>query len=266
MEFKEGSFILEVSQKNKICREVHSSEFIVVRYQLLVDPVISPWYKDLGGKENAIELRLTLVDCDFQLVKTRKVPLTLTLYYESKILVQSQGILRILGSSSIGETGEAIVRIRIDEVSRSHQRQNFVILIAPNTDRDPRNNDISPVFTTPIDVMSKPKSENINSGGVNRRKKKRSINNDDNSNNNNNNYPIANNDTQDFEPPLKKINGNNTFILLIILIPNSILLFLSDYSEISQQLSSSNINVNELINELTNLRKANLVVLEKSQK
>jgi hypothetical protein len=54
-------------------------------------------------------------------------------------------------------SGYTVLKLRINEVSRSHQKQNFVIRICPDTMAHPLMNDIAPDQTSPIDVMSKPR-------------------------------------------------------------------------------------------------------------
>lgn len=131
--------------------------FVVLHRLVITSPAPSLWYKDQGGKENCIDLPVSLYDSNNNLVKTRRVPLKLTMYYESGVVVPRQEFLKIMSQTSIGETGEVKIRVRIEEVSRGHQKQNFVIHISPDTTRYPLNNDISPVDSTPIDVMSKPR-------------------------------------------------------------------------------------------------------------
>jgi hypothetical protein len=54
-------------------------------------------------------------------------------------------------------SGYTVLKLHINEVSRSHQKQNFVIRICPDTMAHPLMNDIAPDQTSPIDVMSKPR-------------------------------------------------------------------------------------------------------------
>lgn len=216
MENRDSSFYLEVSKNNEPDNIIRTTEFFVVRYKLIASELISPWYKELGGKDNAIEIKVALINNFIQPVLSHPVPLNLTLYYENGNLVQKQSILKILGNAIIGETGEALVRVRIEEVSRGHQRQRFMILISPNIQRDPRNNDISPVFTTPVDVMSKPKggvcfeAETLNGKGS--RKKVRS-------------KSDINNDCELPQPPSKRINSKNNYFFHFKLFINILFFF-----------------------------------------
>ena len=131
--------------------------FVILHRLMITSSAPSLWYKDQGGKENCIELPLSLYDSNNNIVKTRRVPLKLVMHYESGLVVPRQEFLKILSPTSIGETGEVKLRVRIEEVSRGHQKQNFVIRVLPDTVKYPLNNDISPIDSTPVDVMSKPR-------------------------------------------------------------------------------------------------------------
>jgi hypothetical protein len=157
MRYENKKFIFKVSATaNRSVKPTSSPPLSVVTHRLIITasaPAL--WYKDQGGKENCIELPVQLIDQHSKLVKTRRVPLKLTLLYENGTPVPKQDILRNCSTMAIGETGQHVCRIRIEEVSRSHQKQNFQVLIAPDTIRYPLNNDISPCQSTPVDVMSK---------------------------------------------------------------------------------------------------------------
>ena len=45
--------------------------------------------------------------------------------------------------------------MRINDVSKNHQRQRFRILVAPDTAQDPLLHDISSDSTPPVEVKSK---------------------------------------------------------------------------------------------------------------
>ena len=157
-----NKFILEIVPLNhRYLKSIRSEPMFVVTHELIIEqlpPLL--WYKDQGGRDNFIEIKVRLVDHHHLTVTSRRVPLKVSLYYESGVLVPKQEILRLEGEMVILERkGEAIIKFRIEEVSRSHQRQKFVVRISPDTHAYPRNNDINPVDTPPIEVMSKPKGE-----------------------------------------------------------------------------------------------------------
>jgi hypothetical protein len=99
--------------------------------RLLTAPYV--WYKDEGGKDKCIELKISLYDeCD-QKVLSRIVPLKATLMYECGQEVQQQNILVInLHESkvSIDESGEGVIKLRINEVSNRHRSQRFQIMVS----------------------------------------------------------------------------------------------------------------------------------------
>jgi hypothetical protein len=94
----------------------------------------SPWYKDEGGREKSIDLLASL-----QPSKQRKTAPALclkpTLFYAPSsnglVAVANQDILRILsGDLSLGEDGSRLVRLRIEDVSKNHQGQDFQIQLS----------------------------------------------------------------------------------------------------------------------------------------
>jgi len=120
------------------------------------------WYKDEGGRDKSIECLAELHAKDNTQHRER-VPLRLTLCYTAMseghdpVSVTNQEILRTLGSSSKlytdKSTGKATVRFRIEDVSKNHQGQDFVLQVAP----DYRKGffDIAPGFTPSVSVRSK---------------------------------------------------------------------------------------------------------------
>lgn len=115
------------------------------------------WYKDEGGREKTIEMYVHLVDAYDNIVTGRKFPLKLGLLYESGQLVPKQDILKINHDSRlmIDETGRTLLRFRIDEVSRSHQKQLFRVQVSPDTINHPLASDVSPDMTVPMEIRSK---------------------------------------------------------------------------------------------------------------
>lgn len=153
-------FILEIIPiDHPNIKPIRSDAMFVITNELVIEqPPPALWYKDQGGRDNYIEIRVRLVDHRHCSVTSRRVPLRVTLFYENGVLVPKQDILKVDGELMIYERkGEAIIRFRIEEVSRSHQRQKFIVRISPDIHVNPRNNDINPVDTSPIEVMSKPK-------------------------------------------------------------------------------------------------------------
>ena len=126
------------------------------------------WYKDEGGRDKSMEAVAEVYSHD-NVQHRERVPLRLTLYYSPPdgiggsglhhdlVKVTNQEILRSLGSSSKlytdKSTGKATVRFRIEDVSKNHQGQDFVLQIAP----DYRKGflDVAPGLTPSVSVRSK---------------------------------------------------------------------------------------------------------------
>jgi len=153
--------------------EAFSTPFKVMRHRLVIDdgrPWEETWYKDEGGREKCIELSVKLVDFENRLVTDRRVPLRVTLLYaDSQIPVTNQDILKVFGGggeqhgsgsgSSQGEVaieaGVADVRLRIEDVSKNHQGQNFRVKVAPDTLNSPTDCDVSHDLSRSVTVRSK---------------------------------------------------------------------------------------------------------------
>jgi hypothetical protein len=120
------------------------------------------WYKDEGGRDKSMEAVAELYSKDNAQHRER-VPLRLTLYYASAsegidpVQVTNQEILRSLGNSSKlytdKSTGKTTIRFRIEDVSKNHQGQDFVLQISPDYRKGFM--DIAPGFTPSVSVRSK---------------------------------------------------------------------------------------------------------------
>jgi hypothetical protein len=114
------------------------------------------WYKDEGGRDKSIEVTVKAFDQQNNIVKER-VPLSLKLCYDSPSLlrVSNQHLLRKLGSERTlqieEQTGIAKIRFRIEDVSKNHQGQDFVVEISA----DKEFKDFAPATTPPVAVRSK---------------------------------------------------------------------------------------------------------------
>eukprot|EP00611_Tribonema_gayanum_P026934 TRINITY_DN6528_c0_g1_i1.p1 TRINITY_DN6528_c0_g1~~TRINITY_DN6528_c0_g1_i1.p1 ORF type:complete len:371 (-),score=137.85 TRINITY_DN6528_c0_g1_i1:680-1792(-) len=141
----------------------------IVRYRLQVRdnparPVPKEWFKDEGGRENCVEMQVHLLDKDGHEVTTRRVKLRLVLLYDNLGRVQNQEILKLSPDSkmAIDDEGKAMLRLRIEEVSKNHQKQAFRIKVEPDTDDNPTAVDVSSDVSPPIAVYSK-RIKNFNS-------------------------------------------------------------------------------------------------------
>lgn len=178
MDLENKSFLIcaTAPEKKSAIVDAFSTPFKVMRYRLVVkdDPAWEdPWYKDEGGREKCIELKVKLVDYESRLVKSRQVPLKVSLLYADSLLpVTDQTILKVFGPAGFAnntfaagqdqsepivvvEQGVATVKVRIDDVSKNHQNQNFRVKIAPDTLRSPTDCDVSHDTSKPVAVKSK---------------------------------------------------------------------------------------------------------------
>eukprot|EP00550_Attheya_septentrionalis_P005488 CAMPEP_0198296388 /NCGR_PEP_ID=MMETSP1449-20131203/32261_1 /TAXON_ID=420275 /ORGANISM="Attheya septentrionalis, Strain CCMP2084" /LENGTH=770 /DNA_ID=CAMNT_0043996991 /DNA_START=353 /DNA_END=2665 /DNA_ORIENTATION=+ len=146
----------------------------VVQYKIFIPPSMeweTIWYKDEGGRDKAIQVLAELQGRDGTLVTGRRVPIQLTLVYETDhrapLKVLKQDILRSLGAprQCIDQaTGQTVVRFRVDDVSKNHQGQNFVLEVAPADGLDERFPDIGPGYTPPVNIRSKRNKRHRSSG------------------------------------------------------------------------------------------------------
>ncbi len=117
------------------------------------------WYKDEGGRDKAIAVNAVLVDENDQPVRNREVPLKVMLLYEgdTEMEVKNQTILKIANEHppKIDRTGKVALRVRIEEVSKNHQKQSFVVRVGPDPAYNPGNCDISADISTAVTVRSK---------------------------------------------------------------------------------------------------------------
>jgi hypothetical protein len=138
-----------------------SPGLVVVRHRLQVrtvldDPSQEVWFKDEGGKDNRIELEVSLVDGAGRLVRSRPIPLRLLLTYAGGEVVLNQDILQISPDCKLFvDSGTASLRVRINDISKNHQKRLFVVVVSPDCTDAPLLNDVSPCCTDPIEVRSK---------------------------------------------------------------------------------------------------------------
>nr|CCA16674.1 conserved hypothetical protein [Albugo laibachii Nc14] len=152
------SAYLEVMAHNADYESAISPPICVVREKLTIThepPEI--WFKDEGGREKCMQLKLKLEAASGRQREDRIVPLDIQLYYESGERVSSQRILRLFPDLQPNMVnGSAVISFRIDDVSKNHQGQSFMLLIGPNfTDHPNMFRDIAPVKSAPIAIRSK---------------------------------------------------------------------------------------------------------------
>eukprot|EP00604_Paraphysomonas_vestita_P001076 CAMPEP_0174817710 /NCGR_PEP_ID=MMETSP1107-20130205/208_1 /TAXON_ID=36770 /ORGANISM="Paraphysomonas vestita, Strain GFlagA" /LENGTH=263 /DNA_ID=CAMNT_0016028665 /DNA_START=67 /DNA_END=859 /DNA_ORIENTATION=+ len=160
--FGDSKFVFLVnpllSEHSFISRGV-SSPMTCIRHRLVVEnrtQLPTLWFKDKGGKHNCIEIIVKLSDEKGQAV-CRSIPLKLQLCYSTGEVVSRQNILDLSRESKlqINEEGYASLKVRINEVSMRHDGRCFSFLISPDTLKDPKSADISPVNCCHVEVRSK---------------------------------------------------------------------------------------------------------------
>ena len=117
------------------------------------------WYKDMGGRDKAMQVTVKLKDENNEVVRNQRVPLHLTLVYDNdrNTKVHKQEILRKISSPNPSidpDSGESSLQFRVEDVSKNHQKQDFMVRVEANSTE---NFDIAPGLTEPVTVMSKKK-------------------------------------------------------------------------------------------------------------
>ena len=117
------------------------------------------WYKDEGGRDKSIETIVSARDSQDNILH-EPIQLEIRLCYDAKgtPTVANQEILKRMGAADRGiqidpETGKAKIRFRVEDVSKNHQGQNFVLKVYAA--KTAGNNNIGPAVTPPINVRSK---------------------------------------------------------------------------------------------------------------
>ncbi|RLN95632.1 hypothetical protein BBJ28_00020453 [Nothophytophthora sp. Chile5] len=133
---------------------------------------LSEFYKDEGGKANALEVEVTLVEFNELGEPARSpdeefiaIPLRILLFFESGKRVDDtdQEIFRFVGNDydSVvirAPTRKAAVQFRLEKVSRRKDGQRFKLRIEVDQEQCTANvADLTPIFTNAICVLSKRK-------------------------------------------------------------------------------------------------------------
>ena len=134
----------------------------VIKYKLNVtNKLPKQFFKDQGGRDKSMHLKVQLTDGQGKCVRLqRRMPLAVLLCYEKELqpVLNQAKILNLMGKSTphIGTNGESEIVFRIEEVSRNHQRNNFVLCIAPDVQRCPLNRNVLKVYSSGVKILSKP--------------------------------------------------------------------------------------------------------------
>ncbi|GMF10072.1 unnamed protein product [Phytophthora lilii] len=159
------NFCLEVRSADADIESVFSAPVNVVKEKLQV--VTQPpdvWFKDEGGREKCMTVALILVPAPGAYLEDRVVPLDVRLLYESGNTVLNQSILRLFPDMRPNMThGRVTISFRIDDVSKNHQGQSFMLEIGPEQqDGSSMFQDIAPTRTSVIAIRSKRNKRKLN--------------------------------------------------------------------------------------------------------
>jgi hypothetical protein len=161
--------------------------FKMHRYKLVEEPFQGDagehatdviFYKDEGGKQKHMSAQISLVDAlqDGQEVSSLTLPVEVTLLYESGQLPFQQKIMSIfneLSNLSVSSSKPATISYRIDEVSKNHAGQKFMLQVAVSESSPSAvqsgilNAGVAPCFTLPVTVLSKRKNAAARREGTN---------------------------------------------------------------------------------------------------
>jgi hypothetical protein len=120
------------------------------------------WYKDEGGKDHGFDLNVMLVDDEggVPVLQQQPVPFVLNLLYSNgDVILNKPNLLGILPENSQciidRNSGRSWKKIRINDISKNHQRQSFIVRVSPDITKNPYLFDIAGDDTVPIEVRSK---------------------------------------------------------------------------------------------------------------
>lgn len=135
-----------------------TSEMTVIQHRLLIQENLPElWYKDEGGRDKCMTLPIYLVNEKNERVQNRQVPLRVTLLYENEHPVLKQDILKMSPDCQrlIDNSGKAMLKLRIEDVSKNHQGQAFRLKVEADTAQSSMNFDVAYDLSSTISVRSK---------------------------------------------------------------------------------------------------------------
>ena len=142
---------------------VRTTGIEVVNQRLEIDT--SGWsnefYKDCGSRDKCMIVPVKLVNSQGVVVTGRSMKLHCTLLYENGIIATSQNILRMHESCTPmikTETGTAELKLRIEDLSRNHENQDFQIQIGPYPSSH-EDRDTASTMTPSVKVRGKPQKK-----------------------------------------------------------------------------------------------------------
>lgn len=151
--------------------EILTIPLLVIRYRLIIqidnntlrdeqNNII--WYKDEGGKDHGIDMLIKLLDQNNHLVTAQEIPFIISLHYHNQSLgsesTLSNSLLTILPEPTCiieKSSGSSHKKLRVNDISKNHQRQLFSVHVNPDVSKSPLYYEIAGDFSDPIEVRSK---------------------------------------------------------------------------------------------------------------
>ncbi len=151
--------ILLVSNHKPVGSSVFSRAIHLVKFKLCFDPHDweDVWYKDEGGKDNCMLAHIQLLQMDRSLALGHQASFHLTLHYDDvdSTPVEDQSILSVPGGLDQfinQETGTALIKFRVEDLSKNHKGNDFKLFIMADSTRF----DIAPAYSPEFTVRSQP--------------------------------------------------------------------------------------------------------------
>jgi len=162
-------FIIVVGlQGHSDIARVQSTPIKFVKYKLFVEMSGTEegglWYKDQGGRDKAITLKLEVRHKDQDgkeklWVPPDSIPLECKLMYKNGTEVSNKNLLKISPECSKAispEDGRGDIKFRIEDVSKNHQKMLFCLHVSPDYKmKNGAFTNIAPVTSHPVNVKSK---------------------------------------------------------------------------------------------------------------
>jgi hypothetical protein len=161
MALNNRKFVIHVSAATKqeyTVTPAVTTEMTVIQHRLVIQEQLPElWYKDEGGRDKCMTLPIFLVNEKNERVGNRPVPLRVTLLYENEHPVLKQDILKMSPECqrTIDASGKALLKLRIEDVSKNHQGQAFRLKVEADTAQSPMNFDVAFDLSSTISVRSK---------------------------------------------------------------------------------------------------------------
>jgi hypothetical protein len=147
---------------DKISDSRNVSDQLMSKVRTATSEAAHIWYKDEGGRDHGIGVTISLMDSDGgPPVKQVSMPFILSLCYSDtgEAVCGKSSILSVLPEcfpwSIDRNTGQTSRKVRINDISKNHQRRCFVIKVAPDLNKNPLLLDVAGTESEAVEVRSK---------------------------------------------------------------------------------------------------------------